>query len=185
VPAGLSRPTREARGGRGARPRAGSAPLPSPLPAFAGRGNRTVTRSSNSWIPRLDQTVQYSSVWELHHRPLAAPTPERHRTCGAGWFTASVRNLPDVPGECQVVVEWLRDICDLCGEMAYLIHGPRMLVSCFLGSVSDHRAMIRALSSAWHWPQPLQSARRPSLAQHLRGFWAHGRDPGRHVCNGQ
>jgi hypothetical protein len=28
-------------------------------------------------------------------------------------------------GECQVVVKWLCDLCDLCGEMAYLIHGPR------------------------------------------------------------
>jgi hypothetical protein len=55
APRSGERPTREARRERGAAtPESVSAPLPSPLPAFAGRGNRTVPGRRNSWVPRLD-----------------------------------------------------------------------------------------------------------------------------------
>jgi len=55
------RPTREARRVRGPARKSAFAPLPSPLPACAGRGNRTMPRRRNSWISRLDQTVRRSS----------------------------------------------------------------------------------------------------------------------------
>jgi len=61
APRSGERPTREARRERGLAEReSASAPLPNPLPAFAGRGNRTVPRRCNPWISRYSQTVRCS-----------------------------------------------------------------------------------------------------------------------------
>ena len=85
APRSGERPTREARRERGvAAPESASSPLPGPLPAFAGRGNRTVTGRRNSWISRQSQTVRCSS-----------PKGRGTNPAGLYWLAKTTRPSPE------------------------------------------------------------------------------------------
>ena len=98
------RSTREARRERGTAERErASAPLPSPLPAFAGRGNRTVPGRRNSWISRQSQTVRCPSA--PRRGDLRSPSVGRATLAVARSAHGNTRWWPSVPRMSAVAYE--------------------------------------------------------------------------------